>query len=58
MDHESFEMLGRALVSAPVLAFPDCSRIFMLDTDASNQGVGAVLSQEYDGEEYVVTYTY
>ena len=53
---ETFEMLRRALVSIPVLAFPDCSRIFTLDTDASNQGVGAVLSQEYDGEEYVVAY--
>ena len=39
--------LRKTLVSAPILAFPDCSRMFILDTDASNQGIGAVLSQEH-----------
>ena len=49
--------MRRALISAPVLAFPDCSRMFILDTDASNQGIGAVLSQEHDdGFEHVVAY--
>ena len=50
--------LCKTLVSAPILAFPDCSRMFILDTDTSNQGIGAVLSQEYDdGLEHVVAYT-
>ena len=54
---DSFVVLRRALVSAPVLAFPNCSRMFILDTDASNQGIGAVLSQENDdGLEHVVAY--
>ena len=54
---DSFVMLRRALVSAPVLAFPDCSQLFILDTDASNHGIGAVLSQEQDdGLEHVVAY--
>ena len=54
---ESFMRLRKALVSAPILAFPDCSRMFILDTDASNQGIGAVLSQEHDdGLEHVVAY--
>lgn len=35
----------------------DCSRMYILDTDASNQGIGAVLSQEQDdGLEKVVAY--
>ena len=58
-DHcqHSFVMLRKALVSAPVLAFPDCSQMFILDTDASNQGIGTVLSQEHDDAlEYVVAY--
>ena len=54
---EAFLTLRKALVSAPVLAFPDCSRMFILDTDASNQGIGAVLSQQHDdGLEHVVAY--
>ena len=54
---DAFVRLRRALISAPDLAFPDCSRMCLLDTDASNQGIGAVLSQEHnDGFEHVVAY--
>ena len=42
---ESFEALRRALASAPVLAFPDFLQTFILDTNASNHGIGGVLSQ-------------
>ena len=53
----SFENLRQNLVSAPVLAFPDCSRPFILDTDASDSGIGAVLSQvQDDGTERVIAY--
>ena len=41
-------------MSAPVLVFPDCSEMYILDTDASNLRIGAVLSQEHDdGLEHV-----
>jgi len=44
-------------VSAPILAFPDCSQVFILDADTSNQGIGAVLSQQDEGsQEQVVAY--
>ena len=33
------------LVSSPVLAYPDYNRRFILDTDASDTRIGAVLSQ-------------
>ena len=34
------------LKSSPILAFPDLSQPFILDTDACQSGIGAALSQE------------
>ena len=49
--------LRQCLVTAPVLAFPDYEQPFLLDTDASDVGIGAVLSQISDaGSERVIAY--
>ena len=53
----SFDRLRECLCSAPVLAYPDFTRPFILDTDASDTGIGGVLSQlDEDGRERVIAY--
>lgn len=53
---EAFDGLKAAMVGAPVQPFPDSSLPYLLDTDASAEGIGAVLSQVKDGKEHVVAY--
>jgi transposase InsO family protein len=48
---EAFQMLKDRLCSEPVLAYPTADGFFILDTDASNYGIGAVLSQVQAGNE-------
>ena len=53
---EAFCALKRCLMTSPILAYPDHSGEFFLDTDASDFGIGAVLSQVKDGSEHVIAY--
>ena len=53
---KSFDTLKQALCEAPVLAFPRFDLPFVLDTDASTNGVAAVLPQVQNGEERPIAY--
>lgn len=52
----AFDTLKTVLTQTPVLAYADYSIPFAVYTDASNQGLGAVLSQVQEGRERVIAY--
>lgn len=53
---QAFNSLKHLLTTAPILSYPSTYDMFILDTDASAYGVGAVLSQLQDGKEVVIAY--
>ena len=54
---KAFEALKQACMQSPVLAFADYTKDFLLETDTSKEGLGAVLSQKQeDGRFHPVAY--
>ncbi|XP_038057353.1 uncharacterized protein LOC119728962 [Patiria miniata] len=52
----AFETLKRRVASAPILHLPNFDKQFILQTDASDIGIGAVLMQEEDGVKFPISY--
>ena len=55
-QEDSFRELISKLTTTPVLAFADYSLPFIVHTDASLKGLGAVLYQEKQGQKHVIAY--
>jgi hypothetical protein len=53
---QAFESVKFCLMTPPTLSCPDFELPFILQTDASSVGVGAVLAQKIDDAEHVVAY--
>ncbi|GFX11712.1 hypothetical protein TNCV_4340581 [Trichonephila clavipes] len=54
--NKAFNKLKDALTYVPILEYSEIGKQFILDTDASHESIGAVLSQEIDGQERVIAY--
>lgn len=55
-QQNAFLKIRSQLTESPVLTHPDFEVPFILQTDASNTGLGAVLSQNIDNREFVIAY--
>jgi hypothetical protein len=56
-SHEkAFQELKGMLIREPILKLPDFREPFILQADASDTGIGAVLMQNHDGEKFPIAY--
>jgi hypothetical protein len=55
-QEHAFQKLKGKLISRPILQYPDFSKEFILTTDASNDGIGAILSQGQIGKDLPIAY--
>jgi RNase H-like domain found in reverse transcriptase len=47
-DEVAFDAMKTSFTTAPVLKLPDPTKPYVMKTDASTSGIGAVLEQEHD----------
>ena len=55
-QESAFQDLKKAISQCPILKILDTSREMVVQTDASSEGLGAVLLQDYDGTLHPVRY--
>ena len=53
---EAFNIMKKKLTTAPIMNTPNFEQSFILEVDACEYGLGAVLTQEYEHEKYVIAY--
>lgn len=53
---KAFNLIKQALISTPILSCPDFTKPFSLHCDASSYGIGAMLTQDFDGIEKPIAY--
>ncbi|CAF0780250.1 unnamed protein product [Didymodactylos carnosus] len=51
----AFELLNERLISTPIVTYPNFNHPFMLQLDACGYGFGAVLAQNIERIEHVIT---
>ena len=56
LQEEAFQTLKSLLCKEPILQLPDFTKEFVLRTDASQEGIGAVLMQENNGQLFPISF--
>ena len=52
----SINALKIAMANSPILCHPNFDKPFIIETDASDKGLGAVLIKRYDNKNHVIQY--
>ena len=52
----NFEKIKQLLLREPILQYPDFNKEFLLTTDASEEGIGAILSKGKIGNDLPIAY--
>ena len=55
-QEQALEQIKKLLTTGPILACPDFHYPFQLETDASDTGLGAVLTQNINNENHVIAF--
>jgi hypothetical protein len=55
-QEKCFLNIKKYLSSEPVLKLPDFSKQFIVTTNASQQGLSAILTQDFEGKEHVISF--
>ena len=53
---QAFDTLKKVIITYPVLRNPDFDKMFILQTDSSDRGIGAVLLQEFNGTKLPILF--
>ena len=56
IQQKAFDALKAIIASPPILKLPDFNHVFILQTDASNVGIGAMLLQEENGTKHPIAF--
>ena len=55
-EQVAFNKVKQIMITAPVLAIPDPDKQFTVQVDASQVGLGATLTQKFEGHDRVIAY--
>lgn len=56
-QEQTFNKIKEILTTEPILHLPNRTGVFVLETDTSSRGIGGILKQIQNGEEWLIAYS-